>query len=128
MPKITQSRDAYRIFLESWDYDKIELLEQFKLMILNRSNRVLGICEISSGGTSGTVVDPKLVYAVALKANASSLIVAHNHPSGNLNPSQSDIQLTQKLKAGGKFLELPLLDHLIITRELHYSMADEGLL
>ncbi len=125
---IKQSADAHRIFLQSWDQDKIEWIEQFKMIILNRANRVLGICEISSGGTNATVVDPKVVFVVALKANASGFIVAHNHPSGNLTPSESDIRLTRKLTEVGKFLELPLLDHLIITKEAYLSMADEGLI
>jgi len=127
-PKITQSREAYNILLNSWDQDRIELVEQFKILLLNRANRVLGICEISSGGGAGTVVDPKLVFMVALKANAHGIIAAHNHPSGNLQPSQADMQLTDKLKAAGKFLELQLLDHIIVTKEAYCSMADDGFL
>lgn len=96
-------------------------------MILNRAQKVLGICEISQGGSSGTVADPKIIFALALKANASGIIVSHNHPSGNLRPSQADIDLTKKLKEGGKFLELQLLDHVIVTSEGYYSFADEGL-
>ena len=76
---------------------------------------------------SGTVADPKLIFAAALKACASSIILAHNHPSGNLKPSQSDIDLTRKLKDGGKLLEIQMLDHIIVTTEGYYSFADEGL-
>jgi len=125
-PKINSSKEAYELLYETWDRDRIEFQEQFKVLLLNRANRVLGICEISSGGISGTVADPKLIFATALKALASSILVAHNHPSGNLNPSQSDIDLTRKLKEGGKLLEIQMLDHLIVTTEGYYSFADEG--
>lgn len=127
LPQIKRSRDAYDILLNSWDKDKIDFVEQFKVMILNRAQKVLGICEISQGGSSGTVADPKIIFALALKANATGIIVSHNHPSGNLRPSQADIDLTKKLKEAGKFLELQLLDHVIVTSEGYYSFADEGL-
>jgi len=125
-PKINSSREAYELLFETWDRERIEFQEQFKVLLLNRANRVLGICEISAGGISGTVADPKLIFATALKALASSILVAHNHPSGNLNPSQSDIDLTRKLKEAGKFLEIQMLDHIIVTTEGYYSFADEG--
>ncbi|WP_297337871.1 JAB domain-containing protein [Algoriphagus sp.] len=125
-PKVNCSRQAYQLFLDFWQKDRIELVEDFQLMLLNRSNRVLGICTVSSGGTSGTVVDPKIVFATALKANASSMIVAHNHPSGNLGPSEPDKQLTKRLMEIGRALDLPLLDHMIVTLEGYYSFADEG--
>ncbi len=127
-PKIVTSKDAYEIFLTTWDASRIEFVEQFKVMLLNRANRVLGIVEISTGSSSGTVADPKIIFASALKANASSLIMAHNHPSGNLAPSQSDIQLSRKVREGGKYLEIQVLDHIIITEEGFLSMADEGLM
>ena len=127
-PKISGSRDAYKVLLESWDESKIEFVEQFKVMLLNRANKVLGIFEVSSGSSTGTVADPKLIFAAAIKANACGVILAHNHPSGNLNPSQSDIELTKKTKEGGRFLEIQVLDHVIVTAEGYYSFADEGLL
>ncbi|MBL7872026.1 MAG: JAB domain-containing protein [Cyclobacteriaceae bacterium] len=126
-PKINTSRDAYNILLENWDDSKIEFIEQFKVILLNRANKVLGIVEISTGGVSGTVADPKVILGAALKAAASGFIMAHNHPSGNLTPSQTDIDLTRKLKEGGRFLEIQLLDHVIVTTEGYYSFADEGL-
>ena len=92
-------------------------------MLLNRANKVLGIFEVSSGGSTGTVADPKLVFAAAIKANACGIILAHNHPSGNLQPSQADIDLTKKMKEGGKLLEIQILDHVIITTEGYYSFA-----
>ncbi len=125
-PKINTSRDAYTILLECWDDSKIEFVEQFKVILLNRANKVLGIVEISTGGVSGTVADPKVILGAALKAAASGFIMAHNHPSGNLTPSQTDIDLTRKLKEGGRFLEIQLLDHIIVTTESYYSFADEG--
>ncbi len=125
-PKITGSKDAYQILSENWDRSKIEFVEQFKVMLLNRANKVLGIFEVSSGSATGTVADPKLIFAAAIKANACGIILAHNHPSGNLQPSQADIELTRKMKEGGKLLEVQVLDHLIVTSEGHYSFADEG--
>lgn len=127
-PKIANSKDAYEVFLENWDATKIEFIEQFKVMLTNRANKVLGIFELSSGGVSGTVADPKLIFAAAIKANACGLILAHNHPSGTTQPSQSDISLTRKIKEGGKLLEIQLLDHIIVTLESHFSFADEGLI
>ena len=126
-PKISSSKEAYQILFENWDSSRIEFQEQFKVLLINRANKVLGICEISTGGVTGTVADPKLVFVAALKANACSIIVAHNHPSGNLKPSQSDIDLTKKLKEGGKLLEIQMLDHIIVTTEGYYSFADDGL-
>lgn len=125
-PKVSSSKDAVEVFRSSWDTTRIELQEQFKVLLLNRANKAIGICEISTGGISGTVADPKLIFTAALKACASSIIVAHNHPSGNLSPSQSDIDLTRKLKEGGKLLEIQVLDHVILTVEGYYSFADEG--
>ena len=127
-PKITSSKDAYDILLESWDEDKLEFIEQFKILLLNRASKVLGIYEASTGGVSGTVADPKLIFAAAIKANASAIILSHCHPSGNLKPSDADIKLTKKLKEGGQYLEISVLDHIIVTSEGYYSFADEGLM
>ena len=128
-PHVSTSHDAYKIFKQYWDDNKIEFVEQFKVLFLNRSNKVLGIYELSTGGVSGTVADPKLVFAAALKANASNIILCHNHPSGNVKPSKADEQLTQKIKEAGRYLDLPVIDLLIITSEDgYYSFADEGLL
>src|SRR5690606_10691267 len=124
-PKITSSKEAYAILLESWDEDKLEFVEQFKVLLLNRANKVLGIYEVSTGGVSGTVADPKLVFAAAINANASAMILAHNHPSGQLKPSQADISLTKKIAQGGRSLEMPVLDTIIVTGVGLYSFADE---
>jgi DNA repair protein RadC len=127
-PKISSSKDAEKVLRETWDSDKLELVEQFKILLVNRAHKVLGILEVSQGGIAGTVADPKIIFVSALKAAACGIILAHNHPSGNLNASQADIDLTKKLKEAGKFLEIQILDHIIITSEKYFSFADEGLL
>jgi DNA repair protein RadC len=123
-PKIRTSKDTYEILLESWDDSRIEFVEQFKVMFLNRANKVLGIFEVSTGGVAGTVADPKVIFAAAIKTNASVMILSHNHPSGNLIASKSDIELTKRLKEGGRLLEIELLDHVIISTEGYFSFAD----
>ena len=125
--KISRSSDAYELLLTNWD-DTIELYESFKIIMLNKANKVLGISIISNGGVSGTVVDPKRVFQTALKANACGLILCHNHPSGTTTPSEADIKITNKIKQAGIFLEISVLDHLIVTPESFYSFADEGTL
>ncbi|MGC3947998.1 MAG: JAB domain-containing protein [Chryseolinea sp.] len=127
-PRITSSREAANVLRSCWNESTIELFEEFNVLLTNRANRVLGIVKISSGGIAGTVADPKLIFAAALKAGASGIILAHNHPSGNLTPSQADIQLTKKLKDGACLLEIQLLDHVILTSEGYFSFADDGLL
>ncbi len=126
--KISGSRDAYYVLLQNWHSSYIEFVEQFKVLLLNRANKVLGVFEVSSGSCTGTVADPKLIFVAALKANATGIILSHNHPSGNLSPSQSDIDLTRRMKDGGKLLEIAVLDHLILSKEGYYSFADECLL
>jgi len=127
-PQISSSKDAYDILLSSWNEDKIGFVEQFKILLLNRGNKVLGVYEVSTGGVTGTVADPRLIFAAALKANACAIILAHNHPSSNLKPSNADEQLTHKIKEGGRYLDIQILDHLVISTEGFYSMADEGLM
>jgi len=125
-PKITCSQDCVDALRESWDAGKIEFVEQFKVVLLNRANRILGIYELSTGGVSGTVADPKLVFSAALLACASGIILSHNHPSGSLSPSAADIQATKKMKEAGKLLDIEVLDHVILTAEGYYSFADNG--
>jgi DNA repair protein RadC len=122
--KITNSKDAYNLFREIWS-DQIELREEFLALFLNRANHVIGWHLVSVGGTSGTVVDPKIIFSVALKCMAHGIILCHNHPSGNLNPSEADKQLTTKLKKGCAILDITLLDHLIITNDGYFSFADQ---
>lgn len=124
--KITNSKDSYELLLSCWSQKTIELQEEFKVLLLNRNHQVLGIYPLSKGGVSGTVVDAKLVFSVALKCNASSIIIAHNHPSGNLKPSEADKRLTKKLKEAGNYLDVKVLDHIILSREGYYSFVDES--
>ncbi len=127
-PKITKAKDAYDLLLSVWDMDTIELSESFRVLLLNRANHVLGCLQISQGGITGTVVDVRIVFGAALKAAACGVILAHNHPSGNLNPSMSDRELTRKMVDAGKLLDINVLDHLIVTQSSYYSFADEGLI
>ena len=128
-PQVKTSKDAYDIFMQAWDLDSIEHFEEFKLMLLTRSNRVLGIASISKGGINGTVTDVRIILQYAIKANSSGIIVCHNHPSGNLQPSESDLSLTKKIKESAAMMDIQLLDHLIIIPEgRYYSMADEKML
>lgn len=97
-------------------------------MLLNKANRVIGISEISKGGMSGTVVDLKLVFAIALKACATAIVLVHNHPSGGLRPSSADLTITKRIKECGNLLEIDVFDHLIVTSDGYLSMMDEGLM
>ena len=124
--KITDSKQAYDLAMDNWDLDVIEFQEIVKAIYLNRGNKVLGIFEVSKGGISGSIVDVRIILSVALKSNASGIILIHNHPSGNLNPSSSDIDLTLKIKEACKLLDYNFLDHLIISKESYYSFKDEG--
>jgi DNA repair protein RadC len=124
-PKINGSKDAYELVKG----DLMDLPhEEFWVIMLNRANRLLKKHQISLGGVHGTVADPKIIFKTALESLASGIIVAHNHPSGNLTPSQQDIDLTKKLKEAGKLLEIQLLDHVIIASKNYFSFADEGLM
>ena len=102
--------------------------EEFWVILLNRANVVMRKTAISRGGVAGTVADPKMIFKEALEQLASGIILVHNHPSGNRNPSAADIQLTKKLKEAGGLLDLPILDHLIFADQGYYSFADEGML
>jgi DNA repair protein RadC len=123
--KISASADAFRLLREHLEDIPHE---EFWILLLNRANRVIKKQQISFGGISGTVADPKIIFKIALEELASGIILAHNHPSGNLTPSPQDLELTRKLKESGKLLEILVLDHLIITRNKFFSFADEGIL
>ncbi|MDR6299911.1 JAB domain-containing protein [Mesonia maritima] len=124
--KVSSSRSAYNLALKNWNEDTIELQEEVKIILLNRANGLVGIYSLSKGGVSASIVDIKLILSVALKAVASNMIIVHNHPSGNLKPSETDIKLTHRLKKAAKTVEISLLDHLIISKEGYYSLVDEG--
>jgi DNA repair protein RadC len=127
-PQIKTAKDGYDLLRLTWDENKIEFVEQFKVILMNRAQKVLGIYELSTGGVTGTVADPKLVFIAALKSNSCNIILSHNHPSGNLKPSKADEDLTNKIKQAGILLDIKVLDHIIITSEGYYSFADEGML
>ncbi|GAB3324959.1 DNA repair protein RadC [Larkinella ripae] len=123
--RITGSRDAYEE-IKPHLLDKPH--EEFWILLLNRANEVIRPVQISSGGVSGTIADPKLIFKHALEQLASGLILVHNHPSGNLTASQADKDLTRRLKEAGRLLDIPVLDHLIFTDRSYLSFADEGIL
>jgi DNA repair protein RadC len=124
-PQITTSQDAYDLVKG----DLIDLPhEEFWVLLLNRAHRVVKKKRVSEGGVSGTVADPKIIFKLALEELASGIILAHNHPSGNNTPSQTDIDLTKKIKESGRFLEIQLLDHIIVAGNKYFSFADEGLI
>lgn len=126
--RVTSSKDAYQILWEIVDKEFLDIQETMIAMYFNRNNQLTGYKVISNGGIAGTVCDPKHVYAFALGCMASGIIMAHNHPSGNLMPSDADINLTRKLKNGGIQLDIVVMDHLIFTSEkgVYYSFGDEG--
>ncbi len=102
--------------------------EEFWIIFLNRANGIIGKQQISKGGMSGTVADPRMIFKAALDQKAASIILCHNHPSGNNQPSAADVQLTKNISEGGKVLEITVLDHIIVTQHGFYSFADEGLI
>ena len=121
--KITCSKDAYEILIP---FLADLYSEEFRILLLDRSNQVIANRSIGRGGFSGTVADPKIIFKEALAHNASGIILAHNHPSGNTKPSTNDISLTRKLKRAGEDLEIHILDHIIVVSDGYYSFADEG--
>jgi DNA repair protein RadC len=125
--KVINSRSANDI-LKPFFEDIMEYREGMYLLMMNRANKVLGVSELSKGATSGTLCDAKILFTTALKANAHKIILAHNHPSGNLRPSQQDINLTRKINEGARLLDIELTDHLIMSSEGYMSFGDEGLI
>lgn len=125
--QVKSADNAFEYFSRAYDESTIGLYEEFMVLLLNRANRVMGCLKLSKGGLTGTVVDLRILYGTALKAMASSIIIAHNHPSNNLVPSQEDRDLTRKIKDAGKLLDIHLLDHLILgTDDNFISFANEG--
>ena len=123
--RINSSRDAYMRIRSSFE-DLAH--EEFHVIYLNRANSIVGVEQISKGGISGTVADGKVIYRKALIHQASAMILSHNHPSGQLKPSQADLKLTRSLISFGKMIDIQILDHLIITNDNYFSFADEGLM
>lgn len=124
---INCSGDVYHILRDhAFNPDTLEYKEYFKLILLNHSNKVLGIINLSEGGMDSTVVDVRLIFQTALLTHCSYIIIAHNHPAGGLYPSSYDDNITTKIKEAGKFLDIILYDHIIISTEGYYSYADVG--
>jgi DNA repair protein RadC len=123
--KVKSSQDAFQVLYAELSDKKYE---EFWVLMLDRANQVIRKVNISEGGVAGTVADPKKIFKVALDLNASSVILAHNHPSNNLKPSQNDIDLTKKLKSAAKLLDIEVLDHLIFGNDTYYSFADESMI
>lgn len=124
--KVKGSKDAEQAFRTVWP--DITHIEYCYILLMNRQNQVLGFHQLSKGGITGSIIDVRVVFQLALKACATTLILAHNHPSGNLDPSEADKRITNQLKQAGAMLDIPVLDHIILTEDSYFSMADEGLL
>jgi DNA repair protein RadC len=126
---IKKSKDAADLLFENWNDNTIALHETFKVLLLNNSNKVKGIFQLSSGGITGTLVDIRILFATVLKSLSVGIILCHNHPSGKLVPSESDKQITTKIKSAGNFLDVKVLDHLILAPDgTFYSFSDNGLI
>jgi len=122
---ISNSADASK-FIRNFYLDDIEVFESFFILLLDRANNTIGYAKISQGGISGTLVDVRLIAKYAVDALASSVILAHNHPSGNLLPSSQDLELTRRVKEGLALLTVNVIEHIILTKDSYYSFADEG--
>ena len=126
---IKSSEDMAKLLFEHWNKNTIELQESFKVILLNNSNKVKGIYELSTGGITATIVDLRILFAVILKSLSVGIILSHNHPSNKIEPSEADKELTQKIKKEASFFDIVVLDHLIITPNgEYYSFADNGLI
>ena len=125
---VRSAKEAHRTFLAQWDKGLISYQEQFKVMLLNNANQVLGIVDLAKGAMDSVPVDLKILFAIALKTSTRKIILAHNHPSGHLYPSQADKLLTRKTKEAGSLLDIEVCDHVIITSDGYYSFADNGMM
>jgi DNA repair protein RadC len=123
--KISSSKDVFDLFQSTMEGYKYE---SFWVLLLNRANKIIKKIQVSDGGVSGTVADPKRIFKHSLENDASGIILCHNHPSGNIKPSEADIKLTKKIREGGELLDISVLDHIIIGEEKYFSFADENML
>ena len=124
--KVRDAKDAYKVMLKIHDDDTLDYIETFKVLYLNQNNHVLGCRTISEGGLTSTQSDVRTILQGALLTNAVAIILAHNHPSGNVTPSLSDIKTTNQITKAAKLLDIQVLDHIIYTRENCYSFVDDG--
>lgn len=127
-PSVQSTDQAYNLLIQTWDKGKIELQEQFRVILLDKKLSCIGVSTVASGGIASCTVDLKLVFALAIKSASSAILLAHNHPSGSIKPSQHDRILTGQFSQAGKLLGIDVVDHLIVTPEGYTSMASEGLM
>ena len=125
---IKNSKKSFELILNEWELETLQMQEEVKIILLNRSNKVLGIYSLAKGGLTSCIVDVRIILSIALKTLATGIILVHNHPSGNLKPSKADLDIIKKLKNSCDLLDISLLDHLIITKDNYFSFADEGLI
>jgi DNA repair protein RadC len=127
-PTVTSPDDAEKLLRDIWDDGTIQLREEFVVLLLNNAKRCLGWSKISSGGATATIVDPATIFQVALLTSATSIILAHNHPSGNVRPSKSDKTLTDRIKKSGQMLGIEVEDHIILTAKKSLSFKAEKIM
>lgn len=125
-PQISSSKQAYELLMQVWDKGLMTFLEEFKVILLNSANKVLGIIDLAKGGKDFVPVDMKVIFSIALKASASKIILAHNHPSERLQASSADRAVTTKAVEAGKLLDIEVCDHLIVSPDGYLSLKDEG--
>ena len=125
--KITSSRDSFE-FIRQFYFDDIDIIESFFILLLNQANNTIGYAKISQGGITSTVVDTRIIAKYAIEALATGVILAHNHPSGSMWPSEPDKRLTEKIKTALKLLDINVMDHIILSDETYYSFADNGMM
>lgn len=128
MSKISNSKDCEKLFRSVFNPNTLDLKESFWVALLNRANKVLGVSLVGVGSVSGCTVNLTEIFQLAITTNASGIVLCHNHPSGQVNPSQADMVLTRRIKDGCKFFDITMLDHLILTRETYFSFVDEGVM
>ena len=126
--QLIDSTEAYKLLQQVYDPETIEYRESFKVILLNRHNRVIGVTSIAEGGIDKVSVDVRMIFQAALLANASGIMISHNHPTRNLRPSEEDRKLTRSIYEVGRLINIILLDHIIVTSEGYFSFADEGIL
>jgi DNA repair protein RadC len=126
--KVSSSTDCFKVLRSMWDENRIHLLEEFKMIVLDNDGSLLGVSHISTGTLNSCLADPKIIFTTALMARSASIVVAHNHPSSSLNPSEADMKLTKKLVDIGKLLDIKVHDHLILTKDRYYSFVDSGVM